>query len=177
MTHIFLLVFPHMAKQLKKFFKELAVLLLIIIITSIGVNLYKTRNAVTGPAPELSEISIKGKSLTLLNQKQPVLVHFWATWCPVCSLGHGTIDSIAKDYPVISIAMQSGNEQELLNFMSEKQLSYPVIEDDAGEIARQWNVRGVPASFIISPGGEIEFVEIGYSSEIGLRLRLWWANK
>lgn len=166
-----------MTKQLKKFFKELLVLLLLVVITSIAVNLYKTRNTVTGPAPALSAESIHGKALSLINQNQPVLVHFWATWCPVCSLEHGSIDAIAKDYPVITIAMQSGNEAELIQFMQEKQLSFPVIEDDAGEIANQWNVRGVPASFIISPDGEIRFVEVGYTSEIGLRLRLWWAAR
>ena len=165
-----------MANQFKKFLKEAAVLVLLVVVTSVAVNLYKTRNAVTGPAPALSATSIQGKSLSLENQTQPVLVHFWATWCPVCSLEHGTIESIAKDYPVISIAMQSGRDAELIQFMTEKQLSFPVVEDDAGEVASQWHVRGVPASFIVSPDGEIRFVEVGYTSEIGLRLRLWWAE-
>ena len=166
-----------MANRLKKFFKEAAVLLLLVVVTSVAVNLYKTRNTATGPAPALSTVSIYGEPLSLANQQQPVLVHFWATWCPVCSLEHDSIDSIAKDYPIITIAMQSGNAEELIQFMRQEQLSFPVVEDDDGLIARHWQVSGVPASFIMSPSGEIKFVEVGYTSELGLRLRLWWAGR
>jgi len=34
-------------------------------------------------------------------------------------------------------------------------------------------LKGVPASFILSPDGEIRFVEASYTTELGLRLRLW----
>jgi hypothetical protein len=34
-------------------------------------------------------------------------------------------------------------------------------------------LKGVPVSFILSPNGEIAYVETGYTTEAGLRLRLW----
>jgi peroxiredoxin len=57
--------------------------------------------------------------------------------------------------------------------MSDKQLTFPVMLDSSGELARSFGVKGVPTSFILAPDGEISFVETGYSTELGLRLRLW----
>jgi alkyl hydroperoxide reductase subunit AhpC len=57
--------------------------------------------------------------------------------------------------------------------MLENQLTFPVMLDNNGELAQTFGLKGVPASFILSPNGEIKFVETGYSTELGLRLRLW----
>jgi hypothetical protein len=48
-----------------------------------------------------------------------------------------------------------------------------VLLDNTGELAQTFGLKGVPISFILDPNGEIKFVETGYSSEVGLRLRLW----
>jgi peroxiredoxin len=120
--------------------------------------------------------TIEGKPVMAQPEGEPMLVHFWATWCPICALENSSIQSISEDYHVVTIAMQSGNEDELKRFMQQEGLSFPVIADEYGEISKQWSVRGVPASFIISPDGEIRFIEVGYTSGLGLRARLWWAG-
>jgi len=51
-----------------------------------------------------------------------------------------------------------------------------VLNDPDGVIATRWGVRAVPASFIVDGAGQIRFVEIGYTTGIGLRLRLWLAG-
>ena len=60
--------------------------------------------------------------------------------------------------------------------MQKEGLNFTVIADEYGEIAKQWSVKGVPASFIIAADGNIRFVEVGYTTELGLRARLWWAG-
>ena len=44
------------------------------------------------------------------------------------------------------------------------------------EILPQWGVRAVPASFVVDGTGQIRYVEVGYTTGIGLRLRLWLAG-
>jgi peroxiredoxin len=163
--------------KLKKFFSEIMILLVMIVIASVAVNLYKTWNIKGGPAPALLYQTINHQPVIKPPGGQPLLVHFWATWCPICSLEQDSIQSISQDYPVVTVAMQSGTADELKQFMRKQGLSFPVIADEEGNISKQWSVTGVPASFIISPGGEIRFVEVGYTSELGLRARLWWAGR
>jgi len=166
-----------MNPKLKKFFREAVILLVMVMSVSVAVNLYKTWNVERGPAPELLFATIDGKPVMAQPATEPMLVHFWATWCPICTLEQDSIQSISQDYPVVTVAMQSGNEEELRQFMLKEGLSFSVVADEFGEIAKQWSVMGVPASFVISPDGNIRFVEVGYTSEIGLRARLWWAGR
>ena len=103
----------------------------------------------------------------------PVLLYFWATWCPVCDLQKGSVESISHDYPVLTIASWSEGETEVNTYMRDNGLTFPVMLDDGGQLAQDFGLQGVPASFILSPSGEIKYVETGYTTEAGLRFRLW----
>jgi thiol-disulfide isomerase/thioredoxin len=102
-----------------------------------------------------------------------VLVHFWATWCPICRLEQDSIASIAADWPAITIATTSGSAEELSDYLREDGLTMPVLLDEHGEIARRWGVQGVPATFIVDGDNIIRHAGMGFATEIGLRLRLW----
>jgi peroxiredoxin len=60
--------------------------------------------------------------------------------------------------------------------MDEQGLDFPVVLDEQGALAARFGVRGVPASFVLGSGGEIKFKEIGYTTELGLRARMWLAD-
>lgn len=161
----------------RKFLREALILLVAMLVVAIALNLYNTRNLAKGLAPVLKAQTIDGMPVDTSRIERPTMIHFWATWCPICALEQGSIDSLADDYDVITVAMQSGDADAIRAFMQEEGLDYPVIADDAGVLAQQWSVRGVPTSFILAPGGEIRFTEVGFTTGAGLRARLWWAGK
>lgn len=135
------------------------------------------RDIVSGIAPNISSVMLNEQYFDLYKNKQrPILIHFWATWCPVCKLEQSNIQNVSKDMPVITIAMQSGNDDELREFMKDEYLSFNTINDESGRLSRLYNIRGVPVSFIINKDNKIEFTEVGYTTELGLRVRLWWAG-
>lgn len=155
-----------------------AVNLLIVIIVVTLVRTWQQRDIVSGIAPPLQGTTLSGQPYALpAHPRQPILVHFWATWCPVCRAEQGNIAAIAADYPnAITVAMQSGKPEDVVRHMHEQKIHFPVLNDADGSLSAKWGVQAVPASFIIAPDGQIRFVEIGYTTEIGLRLRLWWAG-
>jgi len=131
-------------------------------------RVWQQRDVVSGPAPALPGVVWNG---------QPTLVHFWATWCPVCRAEQSSIESFAKDYSnTVTIVMQSGDPASVEKFMQEQSLSFAAINDPSGEMSATWGVHAVPASFIVDGAGRIRFVEIGYTTGIGLRLRRWLAQ-
>lgn len=160
-------------KHLPKLLIELAVLLVFVV----ALEAFLTRDAVGGKAPAFEGVTLSGEPFILSSlQGKPAVVHFWATWCPVCRLEHGMIDSLAKDYPVITVAMQSGEEAEVLDVLSKEKVNYPVVNDPQGRLARLYGVSGVPVSFVLDAKGEVRFVTRGYTSGWGVRVRLWLAG-
>lgn len=131
-------------------------------------------NLASGTAPAMHAQTLAGETFSLASpRKGPLLIHFWATWCPVCRLEQDSIQSLSRHYRVISVAMNSGTANAVRAFMQKQGLSFPVINDPDGRIARQFGVNAVPVSFVVNPDNQIRFVERGYSTEWGLRLRLW----
>lgn len=60
--------------------------------------------------------------------------------------------------------------------MEEEGLSFPVLADEAGQLARRWRVSGVPVSFVLDGRGHIRYATVGYATWAGLTLRLWLAG-
>ena len=160
-------------RRVRGYALQLAVALVIIA----GVRIWQQRDLVSGPAPARTGILLDGRTVAATVQAgQPMLVHFWASWCPVCKLEQGSIESLARSYPTLTVAMQSGSDAEVAGHLRKEALTFPVLNDPEGAISSQWGVRAVPTSFIVDAQGRIRFVEVGYSTGIGLRLRLWWAG-
>ncbi|MEJ2394312.1 MAG: protein disulfide oxidoreductase [Candidatus Thiodiazotropha sp.] len=160
-------------KRLLRWFAEGLVLLLVLYL----LHLWQTRNAIEGTAPALDGQLLDGRAFSLQSRSQgPLLVYFWASWCPVCGLTSGHIDSLAEKQNVLTIAMQSGAPSEISTYLSDKALNFPVMADPNGEIARRWGVRGVPTLYILDRQNRIRFVTVGYTSSVGLALRMWLAE-
>jgi peroxiredoxin len=143
-----------------------------------GLHRYQIRDVPRGPAPPFQAVLLDGTSIALHDYRgRPLLLQFWATWCPVCKLEQGSLDAIARDYPVLTIALDSLSAAELRRWMTDRGLVYPVARDPEGRIAQRYGVKGVPVSVIVDTTGNVRFVEVGYTTEIGLRIRLWWVSR
>ena len=151
--------------------------LLLIVMLYMGVRAWQHKDVVHGPAPIIDAEFTTGEAVNLQNYRgKPVLVHFWATWCPVCQFENDSVDAVADDYAVITIASWSDGKVAVTDFMQKNNLDMPVIVDADGEWAGLYGVSAVPASFFIDANGMIRFRETGFTSEAGLRLRLWWLD-
>jgi peroxiredoxin len=151
---------------------------LIFVVLVVGIRLWQQRDMVSGAAPVLQGVMLSGQPYVLAREPgKPVLVHFWASWCPICRAEQGSIQALHEQgSAVVSIALQSGSAAEVQRYMREQGIGFPTLNDPDGRIATLWGVHATPASFILSPDGRIRFVEMGYTSGIGLRLRLWLAG-
>ena len=136
------------------------------------------------PAPALAAASVgtaDGAPLTLAQWRaahpgQAVALHFWATWCGVCKLQEHSIGRVAADHAVLGVAMRSGSADQVARSMAQRALPWPTLADPDGRQARAWGVGAVPAFIVIAPDGRIASASVGYTTEIGMRLRLWWAG-
>ncbi|MEJ2362028.1 MAG: protein disulfide oxidoreductase [Gammaproteobacteria bacterium] len=146
----------------------------VVVLLYFGIRAYMQWHLASGSAPPIHAEMLSGRQFDITQpRKGPLLIHFWATWCPICRLEQKSIQSLSQRYTVISIAMNSGNAKSVRHFMQQHGLSFPVINDPDGTIARRYGVTAVPVSFVVNRRNQIRFVERGYTTEWGLRLRLW----
>lgn len=147
-----------------------------------AIHVWQTRNVPQGIAPHFTGQTLDGNVFDLEIWRREysgkaVLIYFWAEWCAICKTTAGSVSSIQEDWPVISIAMQSGAASAVAETMRQRAYLWPTIADPDAEIFRRYGLHGVPAFVIIAPDGNIRAATLGYTSEIGLRLRLWWAQR
>ncbi|HEY9151186.1 MAG TPA: redoxin domain-containing protein, partial [Gammaproteobacteria bacterium] len=92
---------------------------MVLVVVLLVAEAFLTRDAVRGPAPPFQAQTLAGDSFDLAELKgRPAVIHFWATWCPVCDLEQGMVERLARGHPLISIAMQSGTEEEVAEWMA-----------------------------------------------------------
>jgi thiol-disulfide isomerase/thioredoxin len=159
-----------------KRWRRWAIEALILIAIVAAVAAWRTSGLASGVAPPLTGLRTDGSTASLGADKTARLVVFWATWCKVCRAEAGNIEAVAQDWPVISIAMQSGDRQEVAGYLAERGLAVPALIDDDSDIAEVWGVSVVPTHFFVDPAGNIRFRTVGYTTRLGLRARLWWAQ-
>ena len=73
--------------------------------------------------------------------------------------------------------MQSGGGADVQRYLREQDWRVPAIADEDGALSRAFGVRAVPATFFIDAQGQVRYVEVGYTTGIGMRLRLWLAGR
>jgi len=147
----------------------------LVIAIFVAIQMWMQRGMAGGEAIDFKAVTTSGENIALSDYKgKTFLLHFWASWCHYCNFEQSSITDISKDTPILTVAFQSGNATEVAEFMKEKGiLSWVTIADEEGDISKRYGVSAVPATFIIDENGKIRFKTAGFTSEWGLKLRLW----
>lgn len=156
--------------------KEIIILTVMVIVIGWGVDLWRSQSMASGPAPQLLSQSVSGTNIDLLamSQEKPVMVYFWATWCAVCNSVSPSVDLISEHYQVVTVALTSGEKKRIEQYLNAKQYQFDVINDPQGQISRKWGISVTPTIFVIYKG-EITSVTTGFTSPVGMWLRLLFA--
>lgn len=101
-----------------------------------------------------------GNKITLsdFQNKKPVLLVFWATWCGYCAKELPDLKIFTGKYQneIQVIAISSGEVKETVkNYVEEENINFPMLLDEKRETWNQYSVRGTPSHFLIDKKGEI----------------------
>jgi thiol-disulfide isomerase/thioredoxin len=147
------------------------------------VQSWQTKDVPSGLAPdfEIMLAQADGEDHTLSFQSwrarhpgQAVVLHFWADWCPICRTEENSITRLGADWPVLTVAMQSGTPEHVRQVLQQRQLPWNTALDNNGDITKAYGFKAVPAFVVVDANGQLRTPTTGYTSEIGMRLRLWW---
>jgi len=112
-------------------------------------------------APDFSLKDLKGRNVSLSSfSGKPVLLNFWASWCPYCRKERTHLDALHKDYSdknlvIISVSIDRSLET-LKTFMEKNSAPFVILYDGQGRVASTFHVSGLPTSFLIDRNGIIK---------------------
>ena len=157
--------------KLKSILKEIAVGAILLFIFSNIISYMRKPQLDSNHLPQFEVILLDG-SLYSYKEGKPLTVHFWATWCPTCKLESSNIEQLSQTYEVLTVAVNSGEVEEIKAYMKEKNLTFHVLNDKEGRWAKQFKVEAYPTTFIYDARGELKFTEVGYTTTAGLIARV-----
>jgi peroxiredoxin len=124
------------------------------------------------PAPDFTLNDLSDKPVHLGDLKGSVVVlDFWATWCGPCREGLPHLDKINADFAARGLKTFAVNlkepKEKAQTFLTEQNLSLPVLLDEQGATAEKYGVSGIPHSVVIGKDGVIRRVFVGFNPETG----------
>jgi len=94
--------------------------------------------------------------------KKPVLLVFWATWCPHCNESVPVINRMHTEPPaagnlqILALDFMESREK-VTAFIASKKVAFPVLLDKSGSVARKYKVVGIPTYILLDRDGKVVY--------------------
>ena len=117
-------------------------------------------------APDFQLQDLNGQTVSISNLRgKPVLINFWATWCPPCRGEMPYLQEIyeewaSRDLVILTINIGEGSPT-VEAFMQSNNLSFTVLLDTKQDVAQKYNIQYIPTTFFIDKDGIIQDKVIG----------------
>lgn len=128
-------------------------------------------------APDFSLVTLTGEEVTLsdFRGRQPVVLNFWATWCPPCRAEIPFFQSASRKYngQVAVLGIDDGEPRATVApFVTEMGMTYPVPLDEESVVSRRYRVNSLPSTFFIDRDGVVQHVHIGIINQAVLEAQI-----
>ena len=120
-------------------------------------------------APDFAMLDADGESVRLSDfAGTPVVLNFWATWCPPCRGELPYFDEAYRDYgDRVAFVMtdltdgQSDTVEVVRDFLTEQGYVFPVYYDTESEGAYAYGVNAIPSTYFLNADGTLHSYQIG----------------
>ena len=113
-------------------------------------------------APDFTVHDSNGNNVKLSDMKgKPVVVNFWASWCPPCRTEMPHFEEahkeLGKEVQFMMVNLIGGGEtkEKADAFIENQGLTFPVFYDITSEAARQYDVRAIPMTIFVDADGNL----------------------
>jgi cytochrome c biogenesis protein CcmG, thiol:disulfide interchange protein DsbE len=112
-----------------------------------------------GNAPAFELRSFEGKTLSLAELRQPIILNFWASWCVQCRDEAAELQAAwlqYRDQGLMVIGVDYvDTEVEAKKYMADFRITYPNGMDVGTKISGAYHITGVPETYFITRAGKL----------------------
>jgi len=122
------------------------------------------------PAPEFTIPLLDGGELDLSQHLgQPVVINFWASWCPPCREEAPLLERTWRSYKYQDVLFVGVNiqdtEESARVYLKAFDITYPNGLDRHGKVTVDYGVIGLPVTFFVNRDGIVERRWVGAVNE------------
>lgn len=126
------------------------------------------------PAPDFIAYTLTGEAVRLSDYAgKPVVINFWATWCPPCRQELPGFENAWQQYgdDVVFLMVECGGESvdEVETFIAEGGYTFPVYVDSDGSGAAAYGINAIPVTALVDAEGNLFAYQVGAVEEDSLR--------
>jgi thiol-disulfide isomerase/thioredoxin len=162
----------------------LAVLLALLGTSFVASNAWAQFDKTAWPAkvatPALDAVDLQGKTWNTAELfGKVVLLNFWATWCAPCKDELPTLQTlhdISDSQTVVLTINVREPAARAARYLQSTGLTFPVISDAKGELAKRWGVTVYPTTILIAPNGQARWRIMGDVDWSGAQANAWLAD-
>jgi thiol-disulfide isomerase/thioredoxin len=116
--------------------------------------------------PALLLSDMRGETVDIKQlRERVVVVNFWASWCPSCvselQVMHKTATALAdKDVAVLAVNV-GDNINIVSHYFADYAPGFQVLLDEHSRTTRDWQITGLPTTYVIGPDRRIHYGAIG----------------
>lgn len=114
---------------------------------TVGHTAPNVRAVALGPGPVVTDADLRKPGVKLLN--------FWASWCEPCRIEHPMLEKLQAEGVVIYGINYKDKPEDALKFLGDMGNPYTQLGADAGPMALDWGVYGVPETYVIDGTGQV----------------------
>lgn len=124
-------------------------------------------NSIGAKAPDFTLKDVSGKDVSLSSFKgKPVLLNFWATWCPYCRKERAHLNALYKEYRdrgliILSVSTDQ-SAAKVKEYLKQTPAEFTVLSDSSGTASSLYSVGGLPTSYLINRDGIIKHRFVGF---------------
>lgn len=122
-------------------------------------------------APDFQLVTLSGDTVALADYEgQPVILNFWATWCPPCRAEMPALEDAYQAHQADGLVVLALNREEspstVAAFWQEMTdrgtpLTFAPLLDETGAVGNAYGVFNMPTTYFIAPDGVITAVHRG----------------
>ncbi len=125
----------------------------------------------TPPAVTLQNLNGDSVSLSQWIGKKPVLIEFWATWCPICAELLPRMEAAHKKYgdraEFLVVAVAVNESQNTVRRHLEKQpMPFTILWDGSGAAVRAFQAPNTSYVAVLDATGRVVYTGVGADQDI-----------